>query len=53
MTDTKPIDPWAYRPDGLKCQTCIWYVEKQKSRVGTADSDVNPLKVIGRCRRHA
>ena len=53
MTDAKPIDPWTNRPDGLKCKTCIWYVEKQKSRVGTADSDVNPLKVIGRCRRHA
>jgi hypothetical protein len=44
-------DPWAYRPDGLKCKTCIWYVEKQ--RLGTADADVNPLKIIGRCRRHA
>jgi len=44
-------DPWAYRPDGLKCKTCIWYVEKQ--RIGTSNSDVNPLASIGRCRRHA
>ncbi len=29
----------------------MWYVEKQ--RLGTANSDVNPLKTIGRCRRHA
>ena len=51
MTELK--DPWAYRPDGLKCKTCIWYVEKQ--RISSADEDVNPLKlkVIGRCRRHA
>jgi hypothetical protein len=46
MTEDKPADPWAYRPDGLKCKTCIWYVEKQRAN---ADS----LKVIGRCRRHA
>jgi hypothetical protein len=51
MTDA--TDPWTNRPDGLKCKTCIWYVEKQRQRIGTADSDVNPLKVIGRCRRHA
>jgi hypothetical protein len=44
-------DPWAYRKQGMTCSTCIWYVEKQ--RIGTANSDVNPLKTIGRCRRHA
>ena len=53
MTDAKPTDPWTNRPDGLKCKTCIWYVEKQRQRIGAADSDINPVRVIGRCRRHA
>jgi len=51
MTEYK--EPWSYRSNGLKCNTCIWYVEKIKERIGSADSDVNPLKTIGRCRRHA
>ena len=51
MTEQK--EPWSYRSNGLKCHTCIWYVEKARDRIGSADSDVNPLKTIGRCRRHA
>jgi len=45
------MDPWKHRSANMSCHTCMWYVEKQ--RLGTADSDVNPLKTIGRCRRHA
>ena len=37
MTDVKPTDPWTNRPDGLKCKTCIWYVEKQRQRIGKFD----------------
>lgn len=44
-------DPWAYRDKGMKCMTCIWYVPKQ--RIGTSNSDINPLAQVGRCRRHA
>jgi hypothetical protein len=44
-------DPWKHRSASMSCHTCMWYVEKQ--RLGTANSDVNPLKTIGRCRRHA
>jgi hypothetical protein len=31
-------DPWKHRSKGMKCSTCMWFVEKS---------------VIGRCRRHA
>jgi len=53
MTVIKPADPWLDRSQGMRCNTCIWYVEKQKQRIGTSDSDINPLHSIGRCRRHA
>lgn len=43
--DTEAIDddPWKHRSDGMKCRTCMWYVEK-----------ANGLKrnKVGRCRRH-
>ena len=45
------IDPWAQRNKGMKCMTCIWYVPKE--RIGTSNSDINPLVQVGRCRRHA
>jgi Pyruvate/2-oxoacid:ferredoxin oxidoreductase delta subunit len=44
-------DPWEYRNKSMKCMTCIWYIPKQ--RIGTSNSDINPLAEIGRCRRHA
>ena len=31
-------DNWAHRSEGMKCKTCMWFVEK---------------KTIGRCRKHA
>lgn len=34
-----PADPWAHRSTGMKCRTCMWYVEKKAE--------------LGRCRRHA
>ena len=33
-------DPWAHRSAGMKCVTCMWFVEKAPGP-------------IGRCRRHA
>ena len=51
MNQTTLADPWADRKQGMTCSTCIWYVPKK--RIGTANSDVNPLAEIGRCRRHA
>lgn len=45
------VDPWAQRAKGMQCRTCIWYVPK--ARIGTSNSDVNPLVEVGRCRRHA
>jgi hypothetical protein len=44
-------DPWVHRSEGMRCRTCIWYVPK--NRFGTSNSDINPPKEVGRCRRHA
>lgn len=40
-------DPWKHRSDGMKCKTCMWFVEK----VGA--SKTGGEATIGRCRRHA
>jgi len=34
-------DPWRHRSTGMKCATCMWYVQKEG------------ILNIGRCRRHA
>lgn len=47
------MDPWKHRSANMSCKTCMWFVEKSRDRIGTADSDVNPVKIVGRCRRHA
>lgn len=42
-------DPWKDRSDGMKCNTCIWFVRK----ISNSDSpEMKPSKLIGRCRRH-
>ena len=33
-------DPWQHRSTGMKCATCMWFVEKSPA-------------TLGRCRRHA
>lgn len=38
-----PSDPWAYRSSGMRCSSCMWFVQK----VGPSE------KQFGRCRRHA
>lgn len=41
-------DPWVHRSSGMRCKTCVWYVEKVASEgLPTAAFE------IGRCRRHA
>lgn len=35
-------DPWAHRSAGMRCTTCMWFVEKAGASKG-----------VGRCRRHA
>jgi hypothetical protein len=48
--DNKPTpeevvdDPWVHRSGGMRCKTCMWYVEKVTA---IAVSE----KSIGRCRR--
>jgi len=38
-------DPWKQRSEGMRCRTCISYVQK---------SSTNPkAPEIGRCRKHA
>lgn len=37
-------DNWKHRSSGMRCRTCMYYVEKE-SDVGAA--------LVGRCRRHA
>jgi hypothetical protein len=49
MTEQK--DPWIHRSSGMRCQTCIWFVEK--SRTIIHNPQIAPEKIVGRCRRHA
>jgi len=39
-------DPWKHRSSGMRCSTCMWFVEK-------ASLKEPPDKIVGRCRRHA
>ena len=44
------MDNWKHRSEGMKCRTCCWFLEK----VGKEnDQGQEPVKLIGRCRRHA
>ena len=57
-------DPWAHRTQGMKCGSCIWFMEKvmpeviiqQLKTVGDAGAAVglaiDPRGSLGRCRRH-
>ena len=36
-------DPWVHRSTGMRCVSCMWFVEK--AGIGAP--------MIGRCRRHA
>lgn len=39
IVDIESSDPWAHRSQGMRCRTCIWWVQKPSGD--------------GRCRRHA
>lgn len=43
-------DPWKHRSTGMKCRTCMFFVEKVKPE-GYGGEVTG--KVTGRCRRHA
>ncbi len=43
-------DPCHHRSQGLRCASCIWWVEKQKA----VDRPEQPIRgALGTCRRHA
>lgn len=44
-------DPWVHRSKGMRCRTCIWFVEKQS--IINRNPDTTPETIVGRCRRHA
>ena len=46
MPGVRPDDPWKHRSDGMRCSTCMWFVEKDRRDGIHRDG-------IGRCRRHA
>ena len=51
MGEAPRRDPWAHRSAGMRCATCMWFVEKGPPRV---PSRANSLRrILGRCRRHA
>jgi len=44
-------DPWVHRSTGMKCTTCMWFVEKVQDVLTTQPREPRPL--FGRCRKHA
>lgn len=46
----KSTDPWIHRSKAMLCNTCIWFVHKQKAPNMPFPGD---SKEVGRCRRHA
>ena len=50
--DGVKTDNWKHRSQGMRCKTCMFFVEKV-SGPGTANSEVNVFQILGRCRRHA
>jgi hypothetical protein len=41
----EPRDPWMHRSEGMRCSSCMWFVEKHALHMR--------VNAIGRCRRHA
>lgn len=46
-------DNWAHRSAGMKCQTCMWFVEKNVSLEKAGLGHFEVTGKIGRCRRRA
>lgn len=42
-------DNWKHRSEGMKCGSCMWFVEKMVDMGKPGDDG----RVFGRCRRHA
>jgi hypothetical protein len=48
IKEEKPeSDPWKHRAVGMRCLTCMWFVEKE------GQQQTNHRGQLGRCRRHA
>ena len=43
-------DRWEHRSNKMRCETCMWYVEKKRSI--SKHSESVPTR-LGRCRRNA
>lgn len=43
------MDNWKHRSAHMKCKSCMWWKEKQRSRPLTSEDEPG----VGRCRRHA
>jgi len=43
------MDNWKHRSKGMRCATCMFFVEKVVERTVESPAD----KTVGRCRRHA
>lgn len=50
-------DPWQHRSSGMKCGTCMWFVEKVAPVAGKTidgrEAVPDSRGPLGRCRRHA
>jgi hypothetical protein len=52
--DSPPTrDPWQHRSSGMKCATCMWFVEKAKPPSLDGPVCGDSRGALGRCRRHA
>lgn len=49
---TPTQDPWAHRSSGMRCRSCMWFVEKVPDPADKAKYNMARAS-IGRCRRHA
>ena len=47
------MDNWKYRSQGMKCGTCMWFVEKHDDRPKDTNGVSSERGNVGRCRRHA
>lgn len=43
------FDPWAHRSKRMRCESCMWFVEKENP----SHPPGTPRLLFGRCRRHA
>jgi len=46
-------DRWKGRTAGMRCKTCMFFVEKEVTRVIDLGPDAAGVPAVGRCRRRA